>query len=224
MTDDYSENKRKLRKIISVTSIMSVAIAGLIGLGLLFSILSFSDIIENILLSVLIVFIAGLCLLNALDAIVKKNKMGLITAGFVLISSVLILAMVWAGEYFGSFYDAYTKIVVIVAMASVFLDVIVGNYIIMGKKNLIIQIIDYLAFLYVEVAISFSILGSDALIKYYIPFIAAIIVFLVLFAILRVLARENRATDLAANKTELDQLKEENARLKKILEENGIEY
>ena len=224
MAADYSENKRVLRKIITITAISCVAIAGLIGLALLFNIFSYADFIGNILLTVLIVFLAGMCLLNAIDAIAKMNKTGIITAGFVLLSSVLFLVMVWAGKFFGGFYDAYAKITVIIAMASILLDVIVGNYIVMGKKNLVLQIIDYIALVYIEIAIALAILGFDTLIKIWTLFGAVVIVFIVLYIILRVLAKAKRSNEQAVEKKELEDLKAENERLKKLLDDNGIEY
>ena len=39
METNVFETKKKLRKVVSTVSIVSVAIAGIIGLGLLFSIL-----------------------------------------------------------------------------------------------------------------------------------------------------------------------------------------
>ena len=230
MIENYSENKKKLRKIISYVSIASVAIAGLIGLGLLFKIISMTEVVGNILLSVLITFLAGICLLNAAEAVVKRNKVGIITAALVIISSVLFLIMVWVGKYFGDFYNAYSKITVIVAMATLLFDLFIGNYIVMKNKYLVLQIIDYVAFLYIEVAISMAILGNSALITAYIPFVAAIIVFLVLFAILRIKVREKRTENVvsdgqvAVSKDEYEALKAENARLKKILDDNGIQY
>ena len=115
-------------------------------------------------------------------------------------------------------------------MATLLFDLFIGNYIVMKNKYLILQIIDYVAFLYIEVAISMAILGNSALITAYIPFVAAIIVFLVLFAILRIKVREKRTENVvsdgqvAVSKDEYEALKAENARLKKILDDNGIQY
>lgn len=223
MAENYTENKKALRKIISYVSIASVAVAGLIGLGVLFKIIPMSDVIGNVLLSVLIVFLAGLCLLNASEAVAKKNKLGLITAALVIISSALFLVMVWAGKYFGDFYEVYSKITVIVAMATLLFDLFIGNYIVMKTKYLLLQIIDYVAFLYVEVAISMAILGNNVLVEHYLPLVAAIIVFLVLFAILRIKVKEKR-TENVISKEEYETLKAENERLKKILSDNGIQY
>lgn len=231
MTDNnYFENKQKLRKIISIVSIISVVIAAVIGLGRLFSIISRSEVVDNLLLSVLTVFVAGFCLLNAVEAIAKKNKVGLLTALLIIISAVLILIMIWAGKFFGNFYGTYSKIVIIIAMASLLFDLIIGNYVVMQNKKLILQIINYLSFIYVEVVISFLVLGNPNLIMHYIPFVACIIVFLTTFAVLRIMVREKRngapvgEGNIVVNKDEIEALKAENERLKKLLDENGISY
>lgn len=235
--NNYLENKQKLRKVISIVSIVSVVIAAAIGLGLLFKVLSYSEPVGNILLSVLTVFVAGFCMLNAVEAVARKNKVGIITVLLILISALLILIMIWAGKYFGDIYNTYSKVVIIIAMASLLFDLIIGNYVVMQKKKLFLQIINYLSFIYVEVVISFLVLGNPNLILHYIPFVACIIVFLTTFAILRIMVREKRdgasvgEGNVVVSKNEIDvlkaeneSLKAENERLKKLLEENGIQY
>ena len=71
-------------------------------------------------------------------------------------------------------------------MVSILLDLIVGNYILLGKSLLFIQILQYLSFAYVELVLAFVILGSAALIVYWQIFVLAIIVALTLYIVLKV--------------------------------------
>ena len=71
-------------------------------------------------------------------------------------------------------------------MISILLDLIIGNYIILGKSLLVVQVFQYLSFAYVELVIAFAILGSSALISLWQVFVLAIIVALTLYIVLKV--------------------------------------
>lgn len=224
--------KKKLFKIVSAEILICVISAALIGIGMLFGLIKGTDLIGNIMLTLLTLFIAGLFLLNSINAVTAGNKLGIAAAIMLIISALLCIVLVWAGALLGDFYNTYSKITVIVAMVSILLDLIVGNYILLGKSLLLIQVFQYLSFAYVELVISFVILGSNALINLWQVFVLAIIVALTLYIVLKVKEKniaqketENRINNngefVTITKVEYEELKAAAARLKELTEKEN---
>lgn len=181
------EDKNKMKKIISTVTLVCIGLSALIGLVLLFKVIGYSKLVGNLLLSILTVFIVGICLINAIESIFRKNKFGIATAIMIIISALLVLVWIWLPtQTETAFADIYSKIVIIVSMISIMLNVIVGNSIISGKKLLFIQIICGVTLAYIEVVVSLAIFGNYFLIESWQIFVACIIVFLTLFIMLRV--------------------------------------
>ncbi|MBO4252266.1 MAG: hypothetical protein J5911_06380 [Clostridia bacterium] len=225
---EFQINKQNLFKIISGVIVSCVVAAAAIGILLLFSIVSYSDVLGQILLSLLIVFIAGLFLLNSINALAVGNKLGIFAAFMVLVSALLFFVLIWANAYLGDFGEVFSYIIVIVSMVSVFLNLIVGNYIALGRNLLAVQIVLYICFAYAELVISFAILGNDALIKYWQILVAAIIVAFTLYIVLKVkqknIAKSMIDADLTDKenyvtipKSEYENLKAEVERLREMV-------
>lgn|GEM_PF-2104963 len=222
--------RKKLFKIVSAEILVCVISAALIGIGLLFGLFKGTDVIGQIMLTLLTLFIAGLFLLNSINAVTAGNKVGIAAAIMLVVSALLCIILIWAGGLLGDFYDTYARITVIVAMVSILLDLIVGNYIILGKSLLIVQIFQYLSFAYVELVIAFLILGSEALINVWQIFVLAIIIALTLYIVLKVkeknIAQKETETKVNANgeemvtitKKEYEELKAAAEKLKELTE------
>lgn len=222
--------RKKLFKIISAEILVCVISAALIGIGLLFGLFKGTDVIGQIMLTLLTLFIAGLFLLNSINAVTAGNKVGIAAAIMLVVSALLCIILIWAGDLLGDFYDTYARITVIVAMVSILLDLIVGNYIILGKSLLVVQIFQYLSFAYVELVIAFLILGSEALINVWQIFVLAIIIALTLYIVLKVkeknIAQKETETKVNANgeemvtimKKEYEELKAAAEKLKELTE------
>lgn len=222
--------RKKLFKIVSAEILVCVISAALIGIGLLFGLFKGTDVIGQIMLTLLTLFIAGLFLLNSINAVTAGNKVGIAAAIMLVVSALLCIILIWAGDLLGDFYDTYARITVIVAMVSILLDLIVGNYIILGKSLLVVQIFQYLSFAYVELVIAFLILGSEALINVWQIFVLAIIIALTLYIVLKVkeknIAQKETETKVNANgeemvtitKKEYEELKAAAEKLKELTE------
>lgn len=222
--------RKKLFKIVSAEILVCVISAALIGIGLLFGLFKGTDVIGQIMLTLLTLFIAGLFLLNSINAVTAGNKVGIAAAIMLVVSALLCIILIWAGGLLGDFYDTYARITVIVAMVSILLDLIVGNYIILGKSLLIVQIFQYLSFAYVELVIAFLILGSEALINVWQIFVLAIIIALTLYIVLKVkeknIAQKETENKVNANgeemvtitKKEYEELKAAAEKLKELTE------
>ena len=217
-------SKKTLVKSVSTVILVCVIAAAIIGLGLLFGLMKFSDPVANILLSLLTIFIAGLFLLNSINAITAGNKVGIFAAFMIVVSAILFLLLIWVGNL----GEIFNYIIVIVSMVSILLNLIVGHYIILRKSLLIVQILLYLNFAYVELVLTFVILGSSALIVYWQIFVAAIIIALTLYIVLKVkeknIAQKDTETKLKENgeefvtitKKEYEELKAAAEKLKEL--------
>lgn len=225
--------KKKLFKIISTEILVCVIAAALIGVGLLFGAIEGSYLIGDIMLTLLTLFIAGLFLLNSINAVTAGNKLGVFAAIMLIVAALLFIVLIWVGDALGDFYATYGKITVIVAMVSILLNLIVGNYIQLKKSLLLVQIVQYISVAYVELVLALVILGNTALIVYWQIFVLAIIVALTLSIVLKVKIKniaqretENRVNAdgkelITITKAEYEEMKSEIERLKAIVEEKG---
>lgn len=224
-------SRKNLLKAVSILTLASVISAALIGLALLFGIIEGSDTVGKILLSILTVFVAGILGFNSINAITKGNKISIV-AGFSLILSVLLfIVLIWLGDFLGDFYDAYIYIVVIVSMLSVFLNVMIANYVALGKSLLVVQIIFDVLFAYILIAISLVIFGNTDLLELWQIFVADVIVVLALYGVLKIKGKniaqketEIKASDgyITIEKTVYEEMKAEIERLKALLEEKNL--
>lgn len=224
--------KKVLVKSVSTVILVCVIAAAIIGIGLLLNIISISSLLGNILLSLLTVFIAGLFLLNSINAITAGNKVGIFSAYMIIASAILFLLLIWVSQYFGSFSTAFNYIIVIVSMLSILLNLIIGHYIVLGTKLLAVQVAFYVCVAYVELALSFLILGSSVFFgNIWQIFAVAAIVAVTLYVVLKVkekniaqTAREKAVKGAAdeyvtITKVEYENLKAEVERLKELLAE-----
>ena len=224
-------SKKSLVKFIAIITLTSVIIAGLLGLGLLFGIISFDTFwVGRVLLTCLTLVVAGILAFNSVNAITSGNKAGLIAGLLITVSAALFLTLIWAVNALGDFYETYLKIVVIVSAITVFFNVLVANYVRLKNSIIAVQVIFYLLFAYIITAIIFAVLGNTALIELWTVFGAAIIIDLTLYVILIVKGKTLSQKDteiksaegyVSIPKTEYEEMKAEIQRLKAIIENKG---
>ena len=217
-----------LRKWLGIVAIVCFSLAALIGLALLFSIITIdsgNSIVVKILLTLLIIFCASIFIMNALEALVKKNIVGYATVLMILVAALLFLIVVWI---LNSVSLWFVDVLAIVTAITLFLDLFIGNYILVGKKLLGLQIPFYTLFVYFEFAIVFAIFGNNVLLQgtMLTIFIAVCIVGVTLFIILLVLRKNYKKIEepKVESTDEIKSLKKEIERLKSILKENNIKY
>ena len=219
------KDKKKLVKAISTGIITCVVIAAVIGLLLLFKIIEGSDLLGKIMLTLLTLFISGLFFLNSVNAIVKGNKLGLASAIAIMVCAILYILLIWAEDVLGQ-VEVYTYFVVILSMLSIFMNLVISNYIVLGNNLIAIQVVLYIAFGYIETTLAFVILGNSVLIDIWQVFVAAIIVAVTLYVILKVKQKNIQNTAaisvsengeyVTITKEEYDRLKAAEERLKGI--------
>ena len=221
-------SKKTLVKTISIITLISVIVAALIGLGLLFSIISMSFWVGRILLSCLTLAVAGILAFNSIRAMTSGNKIGVIAGILIPVSAGLFLVLIWLVDVLGSFYQTFLYIVVIVSSISILLNVIISNVVSMGKSLILLQVIYYLLISYIILTLDFVIFGNLALIKLWMVFGAVVIVAIALFAVFIVKKKnifQNEAEQRVAEGyvkitvEEYEGLKAEVARLKALVGE-----
>ena len=159
----------KLKKILTLVTIVCLATAGLIGILFLINTTAdfigdnFSAFLVKFLLTLLVVFSAGLFLLNAVEAISRKSIFGFIAAGLIAVSSIMFLVFIWFLWQKIDQGSTYLHLTWIVSAITILFNVIVSNVIGLGKKLLPLQIITYLTLFYIELAIVLLICGNNAL-------------------------------------------------------------
>lgn len=210
---------KKLQKIIVLTSIISLSLSGLIGIGLLLDIFkNYSDAMNCVLLTLLTIFVAGLLLLTSTEAIARKNKLGYISSSLILLSGFMMLLQIWLAYLVKDFGDIYIKIVLIISALSIFFNIIVNNYITLGKNLLVVQIIGYVTFIYFEFALVSTLSFGLELIN--IPFGIVTIVWIVMFLILKIKSKEFKANSsemVTITRIEYDDLKNRIKELEEML-------
>ena len=180
-------NRKQVFKIISTVILVCVIASAIIGLAKLFGIIGDSALLGKIMLTLLTTFIAGLFMLNSINALTSGNKLGAVAFALIAVSALLFYILIWLAEFFGDFYTAYTYIVVIVSMISILINLIIGTSIFLKWRLLGVQIPFYVAFAYIQFAISCSIFGNSYFIGALLtPLIAVIIVTFTLFLVLEV--------------------------------------
>lgn len=218
-------NKKSLVKITSAITLISVIVAALLGLGLLFSIFESNWWIERVLLSCLTLVVAGVLAFNSIRAMTSGNKVGVIAGILIPVSAVLFLILIWLVNVLGDLFSPFLYVVVIVSAISILLNIIISNYVALGKSLLLLQVIFYLLVAYVIFVLSALILGYPSLIvNLWMVFAAVIIVMLTLFIVLVVKKKtilQNETEKIAEGyikirKSEYEEMKAEIARLKAL--------
>lgn len=177
-------NIGKIKKTLSTVLIACVGIATVIGILMLFNVVGMTKTVGNIYLSLLTVVVAGILLLNSVEAIGRKNTFGLISLGCILVSAVMFLIVIWLSEV----SDGFLKTTVVFSLASVLFNTIVANYILLGKRMLALQVAFYVVLAYAEVVIGAAIIGFEKLIEggMLTVFILDLILLLATFLILKI--------------------------------------
>lgn len=189
--------KFDLKKVITVTSLVCVGVSVVLGILLLLGIVPANALVGKIYLSLLTVFISGIFLLNALETLNRKNVFGYITSGFIGLSAVMFLISIW-GELGGTFL----QVTVWTAMATILLDMFIGNVIVLEDRYLFLQIPEYICLAYIEVVVGLCItnLTPIYILNAWQIFAVAVLLFLGLFIAISIILKGERGKEPAPDK------------------------
>lgn len=218
---------QKFKKIVAIVSISCVSVAAVIGLSLLFNIFGIRDnaklmsFIGSVMLTILSLFVGSLFSLNSIDAINRKNILGYISAGLIIVSTLLVIITVWGnfGNPSSAFWGVFGKISCVFAACSIFLSVLIANLIKHGLNLLPIQIICYVTLAVIESDLVMLIITSKLVIGT-LWLIASAIVCFVMSIVLSIKGKMSKDTQtITISVDEYNKLKERIVQLEKELNE-----
>ncbi len=215
-----------MKKYLTYITLGLVAVVTVMALLGLFGVPVFLGAGLKVLLSLVTLTVVGILLLNTIELIEKKNIIAYVSAGLIILSAILFLAIIWGGI---GIVTTFGKLTVCVSMISVVFNIIVGNVLKLGKKYLVLQLIEYLLLTVLVVLISIGVFSADLGFLGEIYFWAIVIVAFAMGIALSVFAKKVVNDRLVSNtvkegyvqvkKEEYDALVQENAALKQKIAE-----
>lgn len=201
-------NIKSIKKTIATVSITLLSISALLGLLLLFKIIEMNDVIGNVLLSFLTIFIGGLFSLTSLKVIEKKPLVGYLSISCIILSAILFLLQIWLAFIIKEeLPKALLYAAVIISALSIYFNVVIDKVIYFMKDNLVIQVSAYLFLLLTEIWFCILIIGGELPFEKVEILIAIIIFALVFFLILKIKSKNVKEEMIYVNKNEYEALK-----------------
>lgn len=183
------------KKTLSIISITTLAIAVLM---LILSVFGVKGIFKfpsvAVLESMAIICVGSAFAINALLIFPKKRKLAIVDLS--LISSLTLLSILtfWIEVVSSSVFG---KIVLILGIATVFFNIIITNFLKLGKNKLVLQIITYCLIVVVDILLTLQIVGIDLFdIEGFTKiFIALCLVTFVMLIVLVILAKKSPTSE-----------------------------
>lgn len=215
-----------MKKYISYSALGCVGLATIMALLGLFGVPVFQGVGLQILFTIVTLAVVSIFLLNAAELLERKNVIAYISMALILLSAVLFLIIIW-GQILVA--NTYGRITITISMISIVFNIITANALKLGKRYLVIQIIEYVLLAFIVVLITLTVFDGefDRLVQIY--FLAAVIVAFAMGIALSVFSKKVASENYAnakpkdgyvqITKEEYDKLLAENAELKKKLAE-----
>ena len=150
-------NTKLIKKWISIISIICISVSGILGILYATKILKDSIYLGNVFLTLLTFVVVGLLLLNCISMPKEKEKLGLGSMILIGASMLLTLFTIWVKPLRDS--KVFLNIVIWICAISIFINILVGNYLKLGKKLLVVQIISYVLLAFLEFLLCGNILS-----------------------------------------------------------------
>ena len=178
----------RLKKIFTSVAIASIAIAGLMVIGSIFGILKLEGAIVNLIFSAVTLCVGSIFAINA--TLLKDRGHKIVSMlGYALtgVSVLLFLLLIWVGG------DVIFKATIVIGVSSIFANIIMSNAVRLGKKFLVVQIVEYAIVFLIDIVIVLLTFGvnvfeNDTILK---VFIAGCIVAGVGMIVLSILSKKH---------------------------------
>ena len=157
-----------LKKIFTMTAIGSMVVAGLMLIAALFGIFDLEGTYVSVLLSVVTIGVSAIFSINATLIKDKGYKIvSYVAYGLIAVSAVLFLLLIWVGG------DAIFRAAIVIGVSSIFANIIMGNVVSLGKKYLVVQLVEYAMVVLIDLVIILLAFGvevfeNDAVVKLFI--------------------------------------------------------
>ena len=145
-----------LKKIFTMTAIGSMVVAGLMLIAALFGIFDLEGAYVNVLLSVVTIGVSAIFSINATLIKDKGYKIvSYVAYGLIAVSGILFLLLIWVGG------DAIFRAAIVIGVSSIFANIIMGNVVSLGKKYLVVQLVEYVMVVLIDIVIILLAFGVE---------------------------------------------------------------
>ena len=129
------------KKIIILSSIIALSLAGLIAIGFIFNIVKTTNFLGKFCFTLVTISVSGFVALNALLLLEKKfNVFAVISIALIYLCALSILFIIWSGKLH---WNLFTKTVIVASSTSLMFNFIVTSAIRLNKKYMPLQIATY---------------------------------------------------------------------------------
>lgn len=183
------------KKTLTITSLVTLIIAvGMLILAI-FNIPIFKNPNLQILLSFSSICVGAIFALNGLQIFNKRKKLSIVDLSLIGTLVVFGLLTIWLNKWLP---DLFVQIFSILALATIFFNIIVSNYLRLGRTKLVLQTLTYVLIIVIDILISLQILGVNLFnIDWFVKlFVVLCLVAFVLLVVLVVLAKKIPENDL----------------------------
>ena len=142
----------------------------------------------KVLESLAIVVVAGAFSLNALNFMHKNRVIALVSFALHGALTALLFIVIWGGMDFVTSW--FAQLVAVVAITTIFFNIIISNYLKLGKNHFVIQIITYAIIGVIDVVLMLEIFQVDVMQYILREFIIACLLTLGLLITLAVLGKK----------------------------------
>ena len=181
---------KKIKKGLTLTSVIAICGAVALLIGAIFGLEVFSGYWLSLLLTFGTVALASGFAINSVNYIKVKRVVSIICLSLLGFLTVCALVIFWAKVPVGNWFS---KVTCILALATVFFNIIMSLYIQLGDKQKALQIVTYILVAVIDIFLTVVILGIN-LFKYngvWQTFGVACLVVLALLCTLAVLSKKN---------------------------------
>ena len=212
----------KIRKILTIVSVSTMAIAVIMLISAVFGAKVFQGIALNFLLTFAVISVASAFAINSLNVLKTQKIVAYISLALLALSSLFGIITFWT-----NFSNAlFGQITAILAIATAFFCIIISTNNKVQKRFLVLQIITYAIAVFIDIILTLLIVGVsvfkvNGMVEI---FIVACLVAFALLCALGILGKKKDNTEDKLNKVEkvdyqallnkIQKLEEENAKLK----------
>lgn len=176
----------KVKKIVSIETIISTCVASLLLIMLLFELKLFGESNGNVIITFASLAVGGFFTINSLNMLDRNKILGWTSLGLIVASVFLIILTSWVG--FNS--PIVNKVTIVLGLLSVLFSTIVSSGLELGRTKLVLQIIVYAVVGITCLIFSLILFEAISLANFLIWFIMMIILSVVGIVILKVLAKK----------------------------------
>ena len=130
----------KIKKIVSITTILSTCIASLLLIMLLFELKLFGKSNGDVIVTFACLAVGGFYTINSLNMLDRNKILGWTSLGLIVASVVLIILTSWINLS----NPIIVKVTIVLGLLSVLFSTIVSSGLELGKTKLILQVLVYI--------------------------------------------------------------------------------